>query len=65
MNRSDEEDEVYYRDSVKEDLFEAIIGAVVLDSDWDIKTVEHVVEYMLEPGAELDKEEESISLGTL
>ena len=61
MNRSDEEDEVYNRDSVKEDLFEAIIGAVVLDSDWDIKTVEHVVEYMLEPGAELDKEEGSIS----
>ena len=61
MNRSDEEDEVYNRDSVKEDLFEAIIGAVVLDCNWDMKTVEHVVEYMLEPEVELDKDEESIS----
>lgn len=52
MNKSDEEAEVYNRASVKEDLFEAIIGAVVLDSNWDMNVIEHVVEYMLEPEVE-------------
>ena len=57
MNRSDEAAEVNNRASVKEDLFEAIIGAVVLDCNWDMKVVEHVVEYMLEPEVELDNDE--------
>ena len=52
MNKSDEDAEVYNRASVKEDLFEAIIGAVVLDSNWDMNVIEHVVEYMLEPEVE-------------
>lgn len=58
MNKSDEEAEVYNRASVKEDLFEAIIGAVVLDCNWDMKVVEHVVEYMLEPEVELDNDDD-------
>ena len=57
MNRSDEAAEVNNRASVKEDLFEAIIGAVVLDCNWDMKVVEHVVEYMLEPEVEIDNDE--------
>ncbi len=35
--------------SVKEDLFEAIIGAVAIDSSWDMSELENVVEIMLEP----------------
>lgn len=54
MNRSDEKAQVYNRASVKEDLFEAIIGAVVLDCNWNMDEVARVVEIMLEPEAELD-----------
>ena len=34
--------------SVKEDLFEAIIGAVAIDSGWDADTIEDVVDMMLD-----------------
>ena len=34
--------------SVKEDLFEAIVGAVALDCDWDMDTITHVVESMID-----------------
>ena len=33
---------------VKEDLFEAIIGAVAIDSDWDLDAIQHVVDTMLQ-----------------
>lgn len=32
---------------VKEDLFEAILGAVAIDSDWDMQSMQDVVEMML------------------
>lgn len=32
----------------KEDLFEAIIGAVAIDSDWDMNAIQDVVELMLD-----------------
>ena len=35
--------------SVKEDLFEAIIGAVALDSDWDMEELQEVIQIMLDP----------------
>ena len=35
--------------SVKEDLFEAIIGAVTIDSGWNLKELQKVVEAMLVP----------------
>ena len=34
-------------DSVKEDLFEAIVGAVAIDSDWDVQTLEELIDVML------------------
>lgn len=34
--------------SVKEDLFEAIIGAVALDCGWDMDTITHVVKSMID-----------------
>ena len=35
-------------ESVKEDLFEAIIGAVAIDSNWDVEYLEEVVDVMLD-----------------
>lgn len=58
MNKSDEKGEIYNKASVKEDLFEAIIGAVAIDSKWNLKKIEHVVECMLEPEVELDNDDE-------
>lgn len=42
--------------SVKEDLFEAIIGAVALDCDWNLKEIESVIDLMLEPDYYLDND---------
>lgn len=49
MGKGDIQNNVNEEDSVKEDLFEAIIGAVVLDSGWDQKIIQSVVEAMLVP----------------
>lgn len=57
MGKSDQNNHVEEKDSVKEDLFEAIIGAVALDCNWDIKKLEQVVVLMLEP--DLEEEDEN------
>ena len=49
MGKGDHKNRVDESESVKEDLFEAIIGAVTLDSKWDWKEIQSTVEYMLEP----------------
>ena len=49
MGKGDEEQRVWEQDSVQEDLFEAIIGAVALDSKWNLDTLTSVVDLMLEP----------------
>lgn len=49
MGKGDQKNKVDESESVKEDLFEAIIGAVTLDSKWDWKEIQSTVEYMLEP----------------
>jgi ribonuclease-3 len=49
MSYGDKKQEAFERDSVQEDLFEAILGAVALDSDWDISALSAVVECMLNP----------------
>ena len=46
------------QDSVKEDLFEAIIGAVALDSEWDMDTITSVVEVMIDFNAYFNNEED-------
>lgn len=46
--------------SVKEDLFEAILGAIAIDCDWDMTALQNAVEIMLAPEsvlAENDKGE--------
>ncbi len=40
--------------SVKEDLFEAIIGAVAMDSNWDVEELQDVVQIMLDPDSFLN-----------
>lgn len=45
--------------SVKEDLFEAIMGAVAIDSDWDLTTLERVFAHMHDLNGYLSREKES------
>ncbi len=57
--KGDKRDGAAYSDSVKEDLFEAILGAVALDCDWDSNKLQDVVETMLCPDSLLaDNENE-------
>lgn len=51
--------------SVKEDLFEAIIGAVALDSNWNFETIQSVVEVMLRPDSFIDNGEEADYVGLI
>lgn len=48
MGKGDAQNNVNQEMSVKEDLFEAIIGAVALDSDWDMEALQDVVQIMLD-----------------
>ena len=49
LGSGDEQAKVYEQDSVKEDLFEAILGAVALDCDWHTPTLESVLIKMMDP----------------
>ena len=49
MGNGDVQNNVNQENSVKEDLFEAIIGAVALDSNWNTETIQDVIEIMLNP----------------
>ena len=50
LGKGDEKNGARDKDSVKEDLFEAILGAVAIDSKWNIKKMQDAVEVMLCPG---------------
>ena len=56
MGKGDINKNVQNEDSVKEDLFEAIIGAVTLDCNWDIDIIQDVVETMLDIEYYLDND---------
>lgn len=49
VGSGDKKNRIWNEPSVKEDLFEAIIGAVTLDCNWDISAIQSVVEAMLMP----------------
>lgn len=49
MGKRDIYNNVQYDTSVMEDLFEAILGAVAIDSKWDEKSINNVINKMLEP----------------
>ncbi len=55
MGNGDVGQKVQNQDSVKEDLFEAIVGAVAIDSDWDVDALEDVVGRMLDIEYYLEK----------
>lgn len=44
--------------SVKEDLFEAILGAVAIDCNWNVQKLQDVVESMLSPETIISEQEE-------
>lgn len=48
MGKGDIGQNAQHLDSVKEDLFEAIVGAVAIDCYWDTETLEDVVDTMLD-----------------
>ncbi len=48
LGNSDKKNEVWKSESVNEDLFEAILGAVAVDSDWNIENLENVCRTMLQ-----------------
>ena len=48
MGKGDEAQNAQDQESVKEDLFEAIIGAVAIDCGWDAETIEEVVDRMID-----------------
>lgn len=58
MGKGDEHNHIEREASVKEDLFEAIIGAVTLDSEWNWEEIQSTVEYMLEPKMYLSENKE-------
>ena len=53
MGKGDRKNHIDEQASVKEDLFEAIVGAVTLDSKWDFAKILETVEVMLDPDSEL------------
>ena len=54
MSEGDLKIEAYKKASVKEDLFEAIIGAVALDSNWNLNDLITVVDTMLNTDSIID-----------
>lgn len=59
MGNGDIKQEFQNQQSVKEDLFEAIIGAVALDSDYNYKVLEEVIDVMLDPTSLLEDEDDN------
>lgn len=57
MGKGDILQNVNEENSVKEDLFEAILGAIAIDSNWDMDTLENAVGIMLAPESILADEE--------
>ena len=56
MGNGDIQNNINRELSVKEDLFEAIIGAVALDSNWDMEVLQDVVQIMLDPDSYLEED---------
>ena len=49
MGSGDIQQNIGQENSVKEDLFEAILGAIAIDCNWDMETLQNAVEIMLAP----------------
>jgi ribonuclease-3 len=60
LGQSDIDNKVWNQEKVKADLFEAILGAIAIDNDWDPDELQNVVEFMLQIDdflADVDTEE--------
>ena len=49
MGSGDNQQNIGQENSVKEDLFEAILGAIAIDCNWDMEKLQNAVEIMLSP----------------
>lgn len=49
MGNGDIQQNIGQENSVKEDLFEAILGAIAIDCNWDMEKLQNAVEIMLSP----------------
>lgn len=58
MGKGDIQQNINEENSVKEDLFEAILGAIAIDSNWNMEKLQNAVEVMLAPETFLDSEAE-------
>ena len=65
VGEGDKKNNVSREDSVKEDLFESIVGAVAIDSNWDMEAIQSVVEIMLCPDSILRNPEEADYVGLI
>lgn len=61
MGKGDINQNIQEQDSVKEDLFEAILGAVTLDCEWDMDIITSVVERMIDFDAYFNHEDSDSS----
>ena len=57
MGKSDQKQHADEQPSVKEDLFEAILGAVAIDSGWNLEKLQDTVELMLKPETTLEEDD--------
>ena len=58
MGKGDIQNNRSQDNSVKEDLFEAIIGAIAIDSNWDFEKIQEAVEVMLCPDSVIASNDE-------
>ena len=58
MGNNDIANNVQNQASVKEDLLEAILGAIAIDSNWNFKVLENVVEKLIDINSRLESTEE-------
>lgn len=58
MGKGDVQQNANKENSVKEDLFEAILGAIAIDSNWNMEKMQNAVEVMLAPETFLGGEAE-------
>lgn len=64
MGNGDIQQNANEENSVKEDLFEAILGAIAIDSNWDMEAMQSAVDIMLAPESIIDEnvDEDYVSL---
>ena len=60
LGQSDIDNQVWNQEKARADLFEAILGAIAIDSDWDPDELQNSVEFMLQIDDQLQDVEDGI-----